>query len=605
MCDAPVNKRYISTATFHVSHADKAAKNSALWIRTLIRSNDFFLIPVAVAIGLFSGVVVTGMSEAAQLAHVFIYGIRVDVRLSANDSIAPLVAMTAPALGGLILGIMEWYRRRWKISNAVDPVEANALRGGRLSLRDSIVVSGQTLISNGCGASVGLEAGYAQIGAGAASLVGRLLNLRRNDLRLMVGCGAAGAIAAAFDAPLTGTFYACELIVGVYSVASAAPILAASISATLVARRLGGNTYALTIPHIAQSDLRQYALMMILALCVSLVGIGIMRAAPYVERVFNLKFLPIWLRPVLGGFCVGAVAIVTPQVLAAGHGAMVLDVSRNMAIGSILLVVSLKLSACLISLASGFRGGLFFASLFVGSLIGKLFAATLHLPIVGIEIDPIISSLTAMASLGVAVVGGPLTMSFLVLEMTGNLELTAGVLAACMVTSVFVRGVFGHSFSTWRLHLRGETIRSANDVGWLRNLTVERLMRTDAVTVPANISIADCRRAHLLGTSHAVFLIDGQGRYCGTVLLADLFSSDFDTGANERRIAELAKYVHTALTPNMNIKAAMSHFDTAQAEILPVIDGISGSYIIGYATEGYVRRRYVEGLDQATAGVFY
>jgi CIC family chloride channel protein len=605
MSDAPVNNDYIRRAVFHVSHPDETARTLALWIRTLVRSNEFFLIPVAIAIGLFSGVVVTGMSEAAQLAHVFIYGIRIDVRLSANDSIAPLVAMTAPALGGLILGIMEWYRRRWKISNAVDPVEANALRGGRLSLRDSVAVSGQTLISNGCGASVGLEAGYAQIGAGAASLVGRLLNLRRNDLRLMVGCGAAGAIAAAFDAPLTGTFYACELIVGVYSVASAAPILAASISATLVAQRLGGNTYALTIPHIAPSDLRQYALMIILSLCVSVVGIGVMRAAPYVERVFNLRFLPIWLRPVLGGFCVGAMAIVTPQVLAAGHGAMVLDLSRNMAIGSILLVVSLKLSACLISLASGFRGGLFFASLFVGSLIGKLFAAILNLPILGIEIDPTISSLTAMASLGVAIVGGPLTMSFLVLEMTGNLALTAGVLAACMVTSVFVRGVFGHSFSTWRLHLRGETIRSANDVGWLRNLTVAQLMRKDAVTVLTNTSIADCRRQHPLGSSQAVFLIDGKGHYRGTVLLADIFSSDFDTGANERCIAELAKHVHTTLTPNMNIRAAMSRFDTAQAEILAVIDGIPGNRIVGFATEGYVRRRYVEGLDQATAGVFH
>jgi len=605
MSDMPANHDHVRRALFHAPHPGLSAKALASWIRALVRSNEFFLIPLAIVIGIFSGVVVTGMSEIAQLAHVFIYGIRIDVRLSANDSIAPLAALTAPALGGLILGMMERYRRRWKISNAVDPVEANALRGGRLSLRDSIVVSGQTLISNGCGASVGLEAGYAQIGAGAASLVGRLLNLRRNDLRLIVGSGAAGAIAAAFDAPLTGTFYACELIVGVYSVASAAPILAASISATLVAQRLGGNTYALAIPPIAPSDLRQYALMMVLAVCVSLVGIGIMRTAPYVERAFNLRFLPIWLRPVLGGFCVGAMAIVTPQVLAAGHGAMVLDLSRNMAVGSILLLVCLKLGACLISLASGFRGGLFFASLFVGSLIGKLFAAALHLPILGLELDPTISSLTAMASLGVAIVGGPLTMSLLVLEMTGNLALTAGVLAACMVTSVFVRGVFGHSFSTWRLHLRGETIRSANDVGWLRNLTVEKLMRTDAVTVLASTSIADCRRQHPLGSCHAIFLVDSNGRYQGTVLLADLFSSDFDTAAKERPIVELAKYADSALTPNMNIKAAMSCFDDGQADILAVVDGNSDNRVLGFATEIYVSRRYLEGLDQATAGVFH
>ena len=138
-------------------------------------------------------------------------------------------------IGGLSLGIMEWSRRRLKISSAVDPIEANALRGGRLSARDSVVVSGQTLISNGCGASVGLEAGYTQIGAGAASLLGQFLNLRRNDLRLIVGCGAAAAIAAAFGAPITGAFYACELIVGVYPVGTAPPILAASLAGALTA----------------------------------------------------------------------------------------------------------------------------------------------------------------------------------------------------------------------------------------------------------------------------------------------------------------------------------------------------------------------------------
>ena len=118
-------------------------------------------------------------------------------------------------------------------------------RGERAAWRSAVVTrqhggEQQTLVSNGCGASVGLEAGYTQIGSGAASLLGQVLNLRRNDLRLIVGCGAAGAIAAAFGAPITGAFYACELIVGVYSVGSAAPILAASLSAALTAQYLGG-----------------------------------------------------------------------------------------------------------------------------------------------------------------------------------------------------------------------------------------------------------------------------------------------------------------------------------------------------------------------------
>jgi CIC family chloride channel protein len=536
---------------------------------------------------------------------VLIYGIRIDVRLSANDVINPWVAGASLVGGGLILGLMEWYRRRRKISAAVDPVEANALRGGRLSLRDSLIVSLQTLVSNGCGASVGLEAGYTQIGAGLSSLGGRFFNLRRNDLRIIVGSGAAAAIAAAFDAPLTGAFYACELIVGTYTAASAAPILAAAISATLVVRWLGTNTYSLNVPDLVIGDLRQYGLMLVLACLISVIGIFVMRAAPHVERVFGHKLIPVWIRPAIGGVCVAAMAGITPQVLGAGHGAMVLDLSRDMLPSHIALLIVLKLAACLISLASGFRGGLFFASLFIGSLIGKLFATLLHayIPTLAFHVDPNVSALTAMACLGVAIVGGPLTMSFLVLEMTRNLELTAGVLASCLLTSIVVRQFFGHSFSTWRLHLRGETIHGAHDVGWLRSLTVSRLMRTDAKTAPRRTTVEVCRKLHPLGSSRAVFLLDEEGHYAGTVLLADLFSSDFDVGADTREVSDLAKYRETTLTPSMNIKVAMACFDKAQSEILAVRDEVTNE-LLGFLTETFARKRYVEEINRATEEVF-
>ena len=581
---------------------ERRGSNKALTrLRALVRSNEFYLIPLALVVGVVAGAVVTLMSEIAQIAHVLIYGIPIDVRLSANAYVNPATALIAPACGGLVLGIMEWLRRRWKIANAVDPVEANALRGGRLSARDSVVVSGQTLLSNGCGASVGLEAGYTQIGAGAASLLGQFLNLRRNDLRLIVGCGAAGAIAAAFGAPITGAFYAYELIVGVYSVASAAPILAASLSAALTAQWLGGAPYSLEVSHVGAVGLEQYLALIGLALIVSAVGIVVMRSSPTVERLFT--WMPVWIRPVVGGLGVGAMAIVTPQVLAAGHGAMVLDLHREMAVSMIAIIITLKLIACLMSLASGFRGGLFFASLFVGSLLGKLFAAVLALSGLGIVVDPVVSMLTGMATLGVAIVGGPLTMSFLVLEMTRSVDVTAVVLAACIVTSIFVRFMFGHSFSTWRLHLRGETIRSANDVGWLRNLTVERMMRSDVGKVPTTTTIAACRREFVLGSRPAIAVVNNSDDYCGLALLPELFSGELDGIADEIQVVELARFTDVALLPEMNVKTAMKIFDDAEAEVLAVLESEDSRKVIGFLTESFARRRYVEEIDQATRGV--
>ena len=583
---------------------DRKSSNRVLTrLRALLRSNEFYLIPLALVVGVVCGAIVTLMSEVAQIAHVLIYGIPIDVRLSANDYVNPVIALIAPATGGLLLGVMEWLRRRWKIASAVDPIEANALRGGRLSLRDSMVVSGQTLVSNGCGASVGLEAGYTQIGSGAASLLGQVLNLRRNDLRLIVGCGAAGAIAAAFGAPITGAFYACELIVGVYSVGSAAPILAASLSAALTAQYLGGAPYSLEVPHVNSVGLEQYLALIALALISASIGIAVMRSSVWFERVFAHPKLPIWIRPVIGGLCVGGLAIITPQVLGAGHGAMVLDLHREMAISFIAMALALKVVACLISLSSGFRGGLFFASLFVGSLLGKFYAAVLLASGLDITVDPLVSMLTGMATMGVAVVGGPLTMSFLVLEMTRSVDVTAVVLAGCIVTSIFVRFMFGHSFSTWRLHLRGETIRSANDVGWLRNLTVERMMRTDVGKVPTTTTIAACRREFVLGSRPAVVVVNNSDDYCGLVLLPELFSGELDSIADEIQVVELARYTDVSLLPEMNVKTAMKIFDDAEAEILAVLESENSRKVIGFLTESYTRRRYVDEIDQATRGV--
>jgi len=583
---------------------DRSGSDAVLTrLRVLLRGNEFYLIPLSLVIGVVTGAIVTLMSEIAQIAHVTIYGIPIDVRLSANAYVNPVMAILAPACGGLVLGAMEWLRRRWKLANAVDPIEANALRGGRLSWRDSVVVSTQTLISNGCGASVGLEAGYTQIGAGAASLLGQFFNLRRNDLRLIVGCGAAAAIAAAFGAPITGAFFACELIVGVYSVASAAPILAASLAGALTAQWLGGAPYSLEVPKVGAVGVEQYLSLIVLALIVSGVGIAVMRLSPLVERVFVRPSLPEWIRPAIGGVCVGGMAIVTPQVLAAGHGAMLLDLHREMAVGLISIIIVLKLIACLVSLASGFRGGLFFASLFVGSLLGKLFAALLFLAVPSFPVDPLVSMLTGMATLGVAIVGGPLTMSFLVLEMTRSVDVTAVVLAACIVTSVCVRFMFGHSFSTWRLHLRGETIRSANDVGWLRNLTVERMMRTDVGKVPSTTTIAACRREFVLGSRPAVVVVNNADDYCGLLLLPELFSGELDSIVDDIQVVDLARFGDVVLLPEMNIKTAMKIFDSAEAEVLAVLESAESRKVIGFLTESFARRRYVEEIDQATRGV--
>ncbi len=571
-------------------------------IRVLVRSSEALLVLVAVGLGVGAGALVTLMSAVSQAAHSRLYGIPLDQRLSAAFKVSPTSALLVPMSGGLILGAMEWWRRYTKGRVGVDPIEANALRGGRMSLRDSIVISAQTLISNGCGASVGLEAGYTQISAGLASRIGIILNLRRSDLRIVVGCGAAGAIAAAFGAPLTGAFYAFELVVGVYSVANVAAVTAAALAAVLTTQALGGAPYDIGAPQLMALHASHYALLAAMGLIIGGLGVAVMQATALIDRAFEWSRIPVIARPALGGLAVGLLSLITPQVLAAGHGAMKLDLPLALPMTALVALIGLKLAASLISLGSGFRGGLFFASLFVGALTGKVFGEAFQMYLPHLHMDPTACVLAGMGALAVAIVGGPLTMSFLVLETTRDFGVTGAALAANIATSLMVRETFGYSFSTWRLHLRGETIRSAADVGWIRSLTVGRMMRRDPPTVPASSSLAEFRRRFPLGSAHWVVVVDDADAYAGMVAVAEAHAPEKDA-AVVRTVADLARFKDLALVPDANVKEAMAAFDKAEAEVLAVVDTLETKRVIGVLSEAHATRRYAEELDKASRGL--
>src|SRR3984957_260595 len=186
-------------------------------LRAFVRAHETSLVALAALIGTIGGLVVVAMSVAVAGLHALLFNISIRERLSSQDSIEPLRALLVPSLGGLLLGLVFLLLLRWRPAREVDPIEANALHGGRMSFRGSLIVALQTIWSSGVGASVGLEAGYTQLASGIGATLGRVFHLRRTDMRLLVGCGAAAAIAGAFGAPLAGAFYAFELVIGGYT----------------------------------------------------------------------------------------------------------------------------------------------------------------------------------------------------------------------------------------------------------------------------------------------------------------------------------------------------------------------------------------------------
>ncbi len=565
-------------------------------LRALVRADEIWLVVLAAFIGFGAGILVSLMTFTTQLMHQLFFRLQSGQRLSGMVELDPVRSLVVPVLGGFAVGLFGLVIARIWPRRAVDPVEATALSGGRRSRNDSLIGVAQTVQSNGVGASVGLEAGYTQIGSAIASRLGRMFRVRRNDLRLLVGCGAAAAIAGAFNAPLTGAFYAFELVIGTYSLVTLAPVAVAAIIGAAVVQMLAlpGDYGTLTMQVPSRIDAVDYIPILTLGMLCALVGIAIMRGVTLTEQMFRRSGVPAWLRPAIGGLAVGGLALVTPQVLSSGHAALAVGIDAPYSLSHVALLFVLKSVASAVSIGSGFRGGLFFASLFLGAMLGKLFTGVLAIVTTAHALPPIVGALIGMSCMAVAIVGGPLTMGFLALETTGSLPLTVAVLAACVVSAITVRRTFGYSFATWRFHLRGEVIRSAVDIGWMRNLTVGRMMRREIRTVRADMPLAAFRRDFPLGATQRVIAIDEADRYAGIVQVAEAHVD----AENVRRVSDVLHNPDEMLVPRMSVKDAIAALEASESDALVVVDAPETRKVLGVLTEQYALRRYSDELDR-------
>jgi CIC family chloride channel protein len=562
-------------------------------LRAIVRARESSLVILAAFVGACGGVVVVTMATGVDLLHMLLFGLAPGERLSERETLEPLRALSVPLIGGLLFGLLPLVLH-WRTRREVDPIEANALHGGRMSLRGSLVVAAQTVWSSGVGASVGLEAGYTQLASGLASRLGQNFRLRRSDLRILVGCGSAGAIAAAFGTPFAGAFYAFELIIGTYSVTSLAPVGVAALVGFLVAKAITPTPIGLLAAGVFIVTTRDILLAAFLGLLAAAFGILLMRGIALCESVLARTKMRSAFGPALGGLIVGLVALVSPQAMSSGHGALHLTSVLHRSIEFLAVLFVLKSIASMVSIGMGFRGGMFSASLLIGALGGQLLASgleTVWAPVVPLDFNAYAT--IGMAALAASVIGGPFTMVFIALETTGNLTLTAAVLTAVIISSQVTRELFGYSFATWRFHLRGETIRSAADVGWMRDLTVRLMMRRGIPTASADLPIAQFCQLFPLASAKQVAAIDKDGRYVGLVIVSEAHEDE----ESELPIETLLHHQNHMLLPEMNIKQAVLMFDRTEAETLVVVDSRTERHVLGWLSESFALRRYTEALE--------
>ncbi len=415
---------------------------------------------------------------------------------------------------------------------------------------------------------------------------------------MFVAAGSAAAIAAAFNAPLAGAFYAYELILGSYSTATLAQVAMASLAGTLVMRGAtdGAPIFSVATPGL-MIDHWEYPLFGVLGIVAAGVGIATMQMVGWCETGLRRLPTPDWLRPAIGGIFLSAMALAFPQVLGSGHGGIQDLFGGTPAFGMLLGLLLAKMIASALSIGAGFRGGLFSSSLFLVCLFGAVLAKIFALLGSWGGAHQTVFMLVGMGSVAASIVGAPLTMVLLVLEVTGDFPVTLCVLCGVMTSSIVTRYAFGYSFSTWRFHQRGVSIRGAYDIGWIAELTVGRMMRSAPKTVRQDVPLLRLREIAPLGAVSRLFVVDDTGQYAGMIDVATAHDTDLDVAAAGLVAGDLASDRRHFLLPGQDVRSAMARFAAAEAEALPVLAGETDRHLVGYLTEAYALRRYAQALE--------
>jgi CIC family chloride channel protein len=348
-------------------------------------------------------------------------------------------------------------------------------------------------------------------------------------------------------------------------------------------------------------DTRSYIMFGVMGILAAGVGIVAMLGVTWSERLLRYTKVPDWMRPFIGGAVLSLIAVFFPQVLGSGHGAIQFHFDVRWTLLPLALLLVAKILASATSVGAGFRGGLFSSSLFLGCLFGAVFVQLVGRFMPGVAEQQSAFLLVGMASVAAAIVGAPLTMVFLILEGTGDFPVTIGALVGVITAATIVRLTFGYSFSTWRFHVRGLGIRGAHDIGWISDLTVSRMMRSDPQLVAADMTLRALRLKYPLGAQKTVYVVDRDGRYAGVIDMATVHDPQYDDVIDVGLVADIVNRGGPYLLPSENIRNALVRFETSQIEALPVLSAEADPRVIGFLTEAYALRRYTQELERRRA----
>ncbi len=512
--------------------------------------------------------------------------------------------LLVPTLGGLAIGLFVFYLMPGRRPRGVAQViEASALRGGRMSLTNGLMAAFVSASSIGVGASVGREGPVVHLGACLGGWLARRLQLGRVLSRTLLGCGVAAAVAASFNAPIAGVFFALEVVIGHYALSAFAPIVIAGVTGTVISRMYFGDFPAFILQETREIEsFLEFPAFALLGVISAVVAIALMRAVMLTEDIWSRVAVPPWARPAFAGLALGLIALAFPQVLGVGYETTDAALSEFLDLQILVALIVVKTAATAICLGSGFGGGIFSPSLFIGAVLGGAFG------IVATSVFPQLSSghgaytVVGMGAVAGAVLGAPISTILIVFEMTGDYSLTVAVMIGTVIASVITQQLHGRSFFIWQLERSGVTIKGGQEISLLRTITIDGFTDRRYETIEAQAPLARVRERLLKAPWGELFVTDAENRLVGTIAFSDLADAAFDTSRDESLVAlDIAQQHPTVLQVGDDIEAAIKVYRASGEVHVPVVNSLEEMRLLGVVHEHEVMLAYHRALQQARA----
>ncbi|MFC5724957.1 chloride channel protein [Streptomyces gamaensis] len=530
--------------------------------------------------------------------------------------LGPYVLLLAPVLGGLLYGpLVHRFARGSRGHGLPEVMLAVARHGGRLDPRVCATRVLASALCIGSGGSVGRAGPITQLGAALGSAFARAAGLAEGRARLLVGCGAAGGIAATFDAPLAGAFFALELILKDFGVeAFGAVVLAGTAAAVLARAALGGTDYlalpdlpAFRIDHGAQ--LPAFAL---LGVAAGVVGVVLTRTLYLTEDLCDRLWRgPLWLRPAVGGLLLGALLMALPQLYGVGCPTAEQAVGGGIGPGLLLLLLVGKIAATSLTFGIGGTGGLLAPMLFIGAVFGAACGNLAELVLPGAAAGSGTVGAYAVVGMGALLAGAaraPITAVLLLTEITGGYAVVLPLLIAVVAATLTGRLLARDTIDTLKLRRRGidPAGLAVPSGGPLAAGTVGAAMESLPAPLPAGTQLADAAWVLGIGGHGALPVLGATGRYLGTVTARTLAQAlaeppDVDGLEPPPTAGQLATYP-VLLTPVMPLAEALPALVSAPGAALPVLDPATGRPVGWLTHRAALRALEPEATGAAPAG---